>query len=326
MSFIRRSHFPAFLFNTTPLSKAPQDPQVREWRDRELRATSQPDSVKLAARLIDKALHRKLDALDLSEVRSMTLYLVPAGVLQRLGATLRKLKLPDDCPRDIADRWGLEMPNAAITPGHLVADVRRRRGFAALPHGARPNGPRTPIEVVPPRVSAQALPDELVSDTIGDSGASTANLSASTPHVRAASRPDVRRQRERIERHIVSSSAARSETIQAGVAALRTPMAWLRGQAAMEGGDARCAISAADARALSAALNEACAAALPRGESKAVNDARVVLARQVPNSQLTLSAADVERLSRAMDAARLLGARLDLPAPAMEARVGSLGG
>ena len=159
MSLIRRSHFPSFLFSSTPLAKAPQDPQVRDWLARELRSTSQPDSVKLAARQIEKALHRKSEELDLSGVRPMTLRLVPADLLVRLGEHVRRLKLPDSCERDIADRWGREMKEAAITPGHLVADARPR-GFAALPHGVRPGGMRKPVSIDAPRVpTPNAEPD-----------------------------------------------------------------------------------------------------------------------------------------------------------------------
>lgn len=153
MSLIRRSMLPSFLFSAPPLAKAPKDPEVREWLAKSLGATAYPDSMKLAARLIEKALHRRSEELDLSSLQPVTLREVPASLLTRLSATVRLLKLPERCSPDLADRWGRELKDARITPERLwTTQTSAPRGISALPHGAprRPSWADTPPVMIIP--------------------------------------------------------------------------------------------------------------------------------------------------------------------------------
>ncbi|WP_431051179.1 hypothetical protein [Roseateles sp. L2-2] len=151
MSLIRRSHLPSFLFSTPPLPKAPTHPAVQDWLRGELLYTSHAKSLNHVARLLEKALARPSDTLDLSTASTMALDKVTPYLMQRVAEQVRHLRLPDDCPLDVAARWSRELPGVEITPACLAPKSLGRTAFIRRGgHGPRAGRVAHPVE--PPRL------------------------------------------------------------------------------------------------------------------------------------------------------------------------------
>jgi hypothetical protein len=160
MQIFRRSNLPSLLTSHSHPPRAPHDEQVRQW----MNGQSLPKKLtEPLARLIEKSLARKPQALDLSTADPRALESLPVDLLRRLGQHTHRLTLPSNCPKDIGRRVSREMDVNDVTPIELAP--RRRLVFAQpaaqeppvydiprhRPMFAQPAAQEPPVYDVPPR-------------------------------------------------------------------------------------------------------------------------------------------------------------------------------
>lgn len=279
MSLIRRSHFPC-LFPDAP-HKAPQHPAVQAWLRLELQYTQHPKALREMARLMEKAIARKPLEINLSAIDPVTLGNVPTHLIERLAGNLARLRLPDDCPRDIAAHWAgaLTEHQVEILPAHLWPD--------------RPRLTRTPPR--PPirrdsRLMAEALLETAHSPAVPDRHAFI--------H-RAGRAPQVPRMMTKVSPPQVPDTVATSDTtplkstaapeIEAAKQATRVLRAWVRQYSDGEGQDSRTAMTSADADAVAKALLSARSGGFDVRIERAIRSTQALLAGRQPGKPQTLS-------------------------------------
>lgn len=289
MQIFRRSHLPWSDPQAHP-PEAPHDAQVRAWMKRETLPKTMTAPV---ARLLEKALARKPDRLDLSSASPRALENLPVSLLLRLRGPTRCLVLPDDCPVRVASRLMLEVGATRIEPAALLDAVEENWRPVA-----RPKRDSDPTPTDDPTGAPGSMP---IHQTVA-------------PEVTA-------RQRELVDK-MQSRSPLRvsSQELDAALGAMRPINAWYRDYAGGEGAHARCAMSSGDADALARALRDAPMELLRTHEKSAMVGAKATLARRRPGDWLPLEPKQVRDLGVALDAVRTLAAETGGEAPALPAR------
>ncbi len=121
-SIFRRSNLPSWLGGDVAPPQAPQDPQVRKWMKSGAWAKKETAPV---ARMIEKALARKPDTLDLSSASPRLLEHLPVSLLLRLRGPTHTLVLAQDCPPGIALRLMQEIGARHLEPKSLMQTVEQ---------------------------------------------------------------------------------------------------------------------------------------------------------------------------------------------------------
>ncbi|MDH0865218.1 hypothetical protein [Mitsuaria sp. GD03876] len=150
MQIFRRSNLPWADHKSHP-ERAPNDAEVRDWMKRD---TLPKPLTEPLARLIEKALARKPETLDLSSVHYRALESLKVSLLVRLRGPTRVLVLDErTCPPQLAARLMLETGARRIEPQSLMDTVEEKW----RPHQRRPLPP-IPTDPSAAGVGAKAAP------------------------------------------------------------------------------------------------------------------------------------------------------------------------
>ena len=142
----RRSNLPSWLVGDAAPAHAAHDPGVRAWMKEVGSARKEAAPV---ARILEKALARKPETLDLSSAPQRLLEQLPVRVLLRLRGPTQSLVLPQECAPAVALRLMHEVGAGELLPTSLMKAVEQAmspKPVAKLlqPRLERPSSPATP--------------------------------------------------------------------------------------------------------------------------------------------------------------------------------------
>ena len=147
----RRSNLPSWLGNPGAPAQAPQDPQVRAWMNSGALVKKEAGPV---ARVIEKALARKPETLDLSSAMPRLLEQLPVSLLLRLRGPTHTLVLAQDCPPSVALRLMHEVGARDLEPKSLMKAVEQAMSPRPVAQLLRTRPETSSIPAAPDRTSA----------------------------------------------------------------------------------------------------------------------------------------------------------------------------